>query len=150
VAAASGAPVVCGRELVKEVDSETLLLSPRRRGVIYDTRIENIHPLDVGETIDFGDLQVKGIKSVHGPLESRLLGLIKVRVRPGPGERIGLGAMGFEIRLRDAVIVNLPVLFTRRYAPADERMFKEGVERLGIECRILKYGDEWTYRSHPL
>ena len=37
---------------------------------------------------------------------------------------------------------NIPALFTKEYCKADEAMFKIQVEKLGCDCRILKYGDE--------
>ena len=36
---------------------------------------------------------------------------------------------------------NLPALFTKEYCKADEAMFKAEVEKLGTDCRIMKYGD---------
>ena len=79
----------------------------RRRGVQYDTHVDNIHPLDVGEVADFEGFQVKGLKAVHGPIKLKLFGLIEMETSPEPGERIGLGAVGFEITMGDTVIVNL-------------------------------------------
>lgn len=37
---------------------------------------------------------------------------------------------------------NCPAFFTKRYNPADEEMFKREVEKMGIECIIMKNGDE--------
>ncbi len=196
VAEASGAPVICGKGLVKQVGSETLLLGPRSRGVQYDTPLKRVYPIDVGEVVDFEEFQVKGLKAVHGPIKLKLFGLIKLAVKPGPDERIGLGAMGFEIKMDNKIIVNLgdtllqrewedlnpdilmiPIgggkvhntmdekealkavrlmspkmvipchydcgaLFSRKLNKADADMFKRDVERMGIECHIMKYGDE--------
>ena len=36
---------------------------------------------------------------------------------------------------------NCPALFTKKYNPADDKMFKKEVEKMGIECIILKMGD---------
>lgn len=36
---------------------------------------------------------------------------------------------------------NVPALFNKEYCNADEAMFKIQVEKLGSDCRILKYGD---------
>ena len=33
---------------------------------------------------------------------------------------------------------DLPILFTKHYAPVDEAKFKEAVEKMGAECKILK------------
>ena len=37
---------------------------------------------------------------------------------------------------------NCPALFSKKFNPADEEMFKREVEKMGMECSILKYGDE--------
>ncbi len=37
---------------------------------------------------------------------------------------------------------NCPAFFSKNYNPADDKMFKEEVEKMGIECNIMKYGDE--------
>ena len=36
---------------------------------------------------------------------------------------------------------NCPALFSKNYNPADDTMFKREVEKMGIECSIMKYGD---------
>ena len=37
---------------------------------------------------------------------------------------------------------NCPAFFSKKYNPADDKMFKNEVEKMGIECYIMKYGDE--------
>ena len=198
VAEASGAPVICGKDLVKRVGSETLLLSPRdrRSRVLYDTPLEKVYPLDIGEAVDLKEFQVKGLKVVHGPIKHKLFGLIKLEIKTGPGERIGLGGTGFEIKIDNKVIVNLgdsllqkeweglkpdvlmiPIggqvvkntmgveealeavkmispkkvipthyncgaLLWRKLNSANPDAFKSGVEKMGIECIIMKDRDE--------
>jgi len=198
VAEASGAPVICGKDLVKREGSETLLLSPRdrRSRVLYDTPLEKVYPLDVGESVDLKEFQVKGLKAVHGPIKFKLLGLIKLEIKSGPGERIGLGGTGFEIKIDNKIIANLgdslllkeweglrpdvlmiPIggevvkntmgveealeavkmispkkvipthyncgaLLWRKLNSANPDAFKSGVEKMGIECIIMKDGDE--------
>lgn len=39
---------------------------------------------------------------------------------------------------------DVPFFWTRGYAPADERLFKNEVEKLGVECHILGDGDSLT------
>ena len=36
---------------------------------------------------------------------------------------------------------NSPALFSKKYNPADDKMFKEEVEKMGIECAIFRKGD---------
>ena len=37
---------------------------------------------------------------------------------------------------------NIPFLWIKNIAPADDRLFKREVEKLGIRCNIMRYGDE--------
>jgi L-ascorbate metabolism protein UlaG (beta-lactamase superfamily) len=39
---------------------------------------------------------------------------------------------------------NVPLFWKRKFAPADDRRFKREVERLGVECEILHYGESLT------
>ena len=196
VAEASRAPVICGKDLVKRGDPETLVVAPRGRGVKYDTPLEKVYPIDVGEEVNLKEFQVKGLQAVHGSIKLKLFGLIKLEIKPGPDERIGLGAIGFEIKIDNKVIVNLgdtllqreweglnpdilmiPIggrkvhntmdeeealeavkmmspkmvipchydcgaLLSRKLNQADADLFKREVEKMGIECIIMKDGDE--------
>ena len=196
VAEVSKAPVVCGKELVKQVGSETLLLAPRGRGVQYPTHLEKVYPLDVGEAVTLDSVKIEGLRTVHGPIVIKLLGL-RFEQKPDPGERVGLGSIGFKIIVDNKVIVNLgdsllqkeweglkpdllmiPIgglgrnvwtmdvtealeavkimspkkvvpchynasfLWIRNAAPADDQLFKSEVEKMGIECILMKCGDE--------
>lgn len=38
---------------------------------------------------------------------------------------------------------NASFFWIRNAAPADDRLFKAEVEKMGIECVIMKYGDEF-------
>ena len=196
VAEAARAPVICGKNLVKKVGSETLLAAPRGRGIQYSTRLEKVYPLDVGEAVTLDGVRIEGLKAVHGPLIVKFLGLKLLNQKPGPGERIGLGAIGFKINIDSKVIVNLgdtllqkeweglkpdvlmiPIggqetkntmgveealeavklmspkkvipchyncgfLLSRKLNSANPDAFKNGVEKMGIECIIMKDGDE--------
>jgi L-ascorbate metabolism protein UlaG (beta-lactamase superfamily) len=200
VAQSSKAPVVCGKELVKTEGEEKFLLDPRKRGVAYSTRLDRIYALDIGETIDVDGVKIQGLKSVHGPVVVYFLfGLVRREFAPGPGERVGMGAIGFRITVGDTTLVNLgdtliqreweglnpdilmiPIggriakntmnedealeavrlispklvipchyngnfFWKRNVNPADDRYFKKQVENLGIECRIMGYGDEIVF-----
>jgi L-ascorbate metabolism protein UlaG (beta-lactamase superfamily) len=37
---------------------------------------------------------------------------------------------------------NVPFLWIKNIAPADDQLFKRGVEKMGIECNIMQSGDE--------
>jgi L-ascorbate metabolism protein UlaG (beta-lactamase superfamily) len=196
VAKASGAPVICGKDLVKRVGSKTLILAPRGRGINYNTALEQVYPLDVGEAVTLDGVTIEGLKAVHGPIAIKLFGR-QIRQRPGPGERVGLGAIGFKIKIGNKVLVNLgdtllqkewaglrpdllmiPIgglggnvwtmdvtealkavkliapkkvvpchynasfLWIKNAAPADEQYFRREVEKIGIECSVMKSRDE--------
>lgn len=196
VAEASNAPVICGKELAKVEDGKTLLVDPRGRGLTSWIPFKNVHPLDIGESVILGDVEIEAVKSVHGPIVIPIL-WFKIKQQPGPGERTGLGSMGFKITIDDKTIVNLgdslllkeweglkpdilmlPIggmgnntwtmdvsdaleavklispkkvipchynvsfLWIKNIASADDQLFKREVEKLGIECSIMQYGDE--------
>lgn len=67
---------------------------------------DNLHPLDVGESVLLDGVQIDAVKTVHGPIAIPVLGFT-FRAQPGPGERVGIGAMGFRITVDDVSILNL-------------------------------------------
>ena len=106
VAAASGAHVVCGIGLTRVQNGETLVVDPRGRGLSSWVPIDNLHPLDVGESIELDGVTIEAVKSVHGPIAVPLLGFT-FRQEPGPDERVGLGSMAFKITIGNKSILNL-------------------------------------------
>ncbi|MDX2465081.1 MAG: MBL fold metallo-hydrolase, partial [Porticoccus sp.] len=196
MAEACSAPVICGKELAKVEDGKTLLVDPRGRGLTSWIPFKKAHPLDIGESVTLGDVKIEAIKSVHGPISVPIL-WFKIKQQPGPGERVGIGSVGFLITLDDKTIVNLgdsilqnewiglqpdvlmlpigglgnntwtmdlsdaleavkliepkkvipchynvPFFWIKNIAPADDQLFKHEVNKLGIECCIMQYGDE--------
>jgi L-ascorbate metabolism protein UlaG (beta-lactamase superfamily) len=196
VVEASKASVVCGKELTKIENGKTLLVDPRGKELTSWIPFENVHPLDVGESVTLDGVKIEAVKSVHGPIVIPILGF-KKKQYPGPGERTGLGSMGFKIDIDDKTIVNLgdsllqkeweglkpdvlmlPIggageniwtmdvtdaleavklispktvipchynvsfFWIKNINPADDQLFKSEVEKLGIACSIMKYGDE--------
>ncbi len=106
VAEASNAPVVCGKELAKVENGETLLVDPRGRGLTSWIPFKNVHPLDIGESVVLGDVKIEAVKTVHGPISIPIL-WFKIKQQPGPRERVGIGSVGFKITLDGKTIVNL-------------------------------------------
>ncbi|NNE98599.1 MAG: metal-dependent hydrolase [Pyrinomonadaceae bacterium] len=106
VAKASGAYFICNRTMIKTDNGANFVLEPRRGGLKFRTRLENVVPVDVGEEVDVGGITVRGLKTKHGSLLLKLGPFSKV-VSPGPGERIGCGAIGFSIKIDGKTIVNL-------------------------------------------
>jgi len=197
VAKASNASVICNKTMVRNVEGKPLLLGPRDKGLAFTTAFKKLHTISVDESIQVDGMSVTGIKATHGPLTLKF-GPFSKTVKPGPEERIGWGAIGFNIQLDGKTIVNLgdtflhteewktiknpdvlmipiggrtnhntmdeaealqavklfepklvipchyncPAFFTKKYNPADDKMFKREVEKMGIACTIMKYGDE--------
>ena len=196
VAKVSGAPVVCGKGLTKIENGQTLVIDPRGKELTSWITYENLHPLDVGESVTLNDVKIEAIKTIHGPISIPILGF-KIKKQPGPGERTGIGSMGFKITIGDKSIVNLgdtlllkeweglkpdvlmlpigglgnntwtmdvqdaieaikliapkivipchynvPFLWIKKMAVADEQLFKQEVEKLGVICHIMHRGDE--------
>jgi len=70
----------------------------RDKGLAFTTPFKNIHTTSVDETIQLDGMSITGIKTTHGELILKL-GPFSKTVKPGPEERIGWGAIGFDIDL---------------------------------------------------
>ena len=198
VAEVSGAYVVCGKELTREIAGQTLVVDPRGRALTSWVHFDNLYPLEPGESVTLDGVQIEAVRTVHGLISIPILGF-RLRRQPGPEERVGIGSMGFKISLGDKSVVNLgdtillaewenlspdvlmlpiggmgnntwtmdvdealeavklisprcvipchysvPLFWKRRFAVADDRKFKREVEQIGVECRILRYGETLT------
>lgn len=106
VAEASGAAVICNKTMLKSDAGKELMLGPRSRGLSFTSTMDNVHPITVDEVLEIDGMTVTGIKTTHGSLTLKL-GPLSKTVRPGPAERVGWGAIGFNIRIGDKNIVNL-------------------------------------------
>jgi len=106
VAEASGAHVCCGKGLTRTIDGQTLVVDPRGRALTSWVKIDNLHPLDVGESVTLDGVKIDAIKTVHGPIAIPILGSM-LKAQPATGERVGLGSMGFRITIDDTSILNL-------------------------------------------
>ena len=106
VAKASDAPVICNKTMLRDVNGKKLMLGPRDKGLAFTTKFNNLHTLSVDETIEIDDMSITGIKTTHGELILKI-GPFSKTVKPGPDERVGWGAIGFDIALNDKRIVNL-------------------------------------------
>jgi len=106
VAKASNAPVICNKTMVRDVNGKALMLGPRDKGLAFTTVFNNLHTLCVDETIEIDDMSITGIKTTHGELILKI-GPFSKTVKPGPDERVGWGAIGFDIVVNDKRIVNL-------------------------------------------
>jgi len=106
VAAASNAPVICNRSMLRDTDDGPRMLGPRSKGLTFNTTLNNVNTITPGEFLELDDMVIRGIETRHGPLRIQL-GPLHRTIEPGPGERIGWGAIGFEIRLAGKTLVNL-------------------------------------------
>jgi len=106
VAEASNADVICNKTMLREIQGKPLMLGPRDKGLAFTTPFKNLHTLSVDETIQLGGMSITGIKATHGELVLKI-GPFSKTVKPGPEERIGWGAIGFDIKLDGKKIVNL-------------------------------------------
>jgi L-ascorbate metabolism protein UlaG (beta-lactamase superfamily) len=196
MAEVSDAPIICNETMVRSIQGEKLILSPRDKGLSFTTPIKRLHTISVDETIQLDGMSITGIHATHGSLTLKL-GPFSKTFHPGPEERVGWGAIGFNIQLDGRSIVNLgdtllhekewntiknpdvlmipiggktihntmdeeealkavgimkpklvipchyncPAFFSRKYNPADAKMFQGEVEKMGITCRALHCGD---------
>ena len=106
VAKASGAVVICNKTMLRDVNSKMLMLGPRDKGLAFTTVFNNLHTLSVDETIKVDGMTITGIKTTHGELVLKI-GPFSKTIRPGPNERVGWGAIGFDIALDGKRLVNL-------------------------------------------
>ena len=172
------------------------MLSPRDKGLAFTMPMEKLHTIFVDETIQLDGMSITGIKATHGSVTLKV-GPLSKTLKPGPDERVGWGAIGFNIQLDGKIIVNLgdtllhekewqsiknpdvlmipiggktihntmdekeaiqavkimqpklvipchyncPALFSQNYNPADDKMFKNEVEKTGAQCTILHKGE---------
>lgn len=106
VVKASNAPVICNKTMVRDIGGKNLMLGPRAKGLKFTTSINKLHTLSVDETIKLDEMLITGIKATHGPLAFKVGPFSKI-FTPGPNERIGWGAIGFNIQLDGKHVVNL-------------------------------------------
>lgn len=196
VAKASNAKIVCNKTMVKKINGNPLMLGARSKGLAFTMPMQNLFPISVDETTQLDGMSITGLKATHGPFTIKV-GPFSKTVMPGPEERVGWGAIGFNIQIGGKSIVNLgdtllhtdewktirnpdvlmvpiggkkvhntmdeqdalqavidmrpglaipchyncPGLFSKKFNPADERMFRREVEKAGIKCALLCTGD---------
>lgn len=196
LAEASGAHVICGKGLTKESDGKTLVVAPRGRELTTWVTLDNLNTMEAGDSITLDGVSFEAIRTEHGPIAVPVLGFT-IRRQPGPGERVGIGSMGFRItaegksvlNLGDSVLLpeweglapdvlmlpigglgqgtwtmdvsealqaveiikpravipchyNVPFLWKRSFAKADDAGFKRAAEAMGVQCHIMKSGEQ--------
>ncbi len=106
VAEASGAEIILNKTMVQEREGKLRVLGPRSKGLAFDTPLQNLHTLEVGQSIHVDGMTVTGVAATHGPLLIKVGPFSKMET-PGPEERIGWGALGFLIELDGKKLLNL-------------------------------------------
>ena len=106
IANVSNASIICNKTMEREINGKKLMLGPRDKGLAFTTEFNNLHTLCVDERIEIDGMYITGIKTTHGELILKL-GPFSKTVKPGPEERVGWGAIGFEIDLDGEKIINL-------------------------------------------
>jgi len=195
IALAANAPLIMNTSMIQELDTETNILIPRQDAIKFVPFSGKVVPIRVGKKIDIDGIKILGILTKHGPIKYSLFGMKKYRI-PGPKERVGFGAIGFHLQIKDKTILNLgdtllhkewaglapdvlmlpigglgkniwtmdvtdaleavrlilpkrvipchynvPFLWKKRFAPADDQRFKREVEEMGISCDIMHCND---------
>ncbi len=108
VAQASGAPIICGSELVDIRDGEQYMVSPRAKNFQYGLKAERVYPMNPGERIEVNGLGVQAIPAVHGDLTISLFGgLIRKTFKKTPGEAFAVGCTGFVLEVDGVRLANL-------------------------------------------
>ncbi len=106
VAEASGAAIICNETMLRDVSGSKVMLAPRGKGLTFTTAMNNVHTIAVNETLELDGLVIRGIKATHGSLVLKI-GPFSRTFTPGANERIGWGAIGFDIDIDGKRIVNL-------------------------------------------
>jgi L-ascorbate metabolism protein UlaG (beta-lactamase superfamily) len=106
VAEVADAPIICNKTMVRKIKGKTLMLGPRNKGLTFTTPFNKLRVISVDENIELDGMSITGIKATHGELTLKL-GPFSKTLESGPEERVGWGAIGFDIELDDKKIVNL-------------------------------------------
>jgi len=106
VAEVASAPVICNKTMARNVEGEKLMLGSRDKGLAFTTLIKKLYAISVDETIQLDGMSITGIKKTHSELILKFGSFSKI-VKPGSEERVGWGAIDFDIKLDGKKIINL-------------------------------------------
>lgn len=108
VAKESGAPIICGSELVQIRNGIQYMVSPRTKRFQYSTRVKRVYPMDASDEIEVDGIPIHAIPAIHGDLVISLFGgLIQKTFTKTPGEAFAVGCTGFVLDLDGVRIANL-------------------------------------------
>lgn len=108
MARVSGAPVICGDELVERRGDGTYLVYPRKDTLEYSAAVQRAYPMTPLDEIDVDGVHVGAIPAHHGDLRlSFLWGLVDKTVRREPQTLFAKGEVGFVITVGATRLVNL-------------------------------------------
>jgi len=192
----ANAPLIMHQTMVKPTNNGLQILAPRRDGIRYVPFGGTVESIDVGESIEVDGIQIKGIKTQHGPIEFKICGIQQQKI-PGPQERAGFGSIGYHFQvgqysvlnvgdsllrtewadicpdivmlpigglgnniwtmdvtdaleavriIKPSLVIpchyNVPFLWNKKFAAANDQFFKREVEKMGISCHIMHSGEE--------
>lgn len=124
--------------------SKTVKPGPKERigwgGIGFDIELDDKRIINLGDTL----LLEKEWQKIHEP-DVLMIPIGGKAIHNTMDEVEALQAVKImQPKLVIPCHYNVPAFFTRKYNPADEMMFKEEVEKLGIECVILRNNDSIT------
>ncbi len=103
---ASEAKLICSDKMVKEINGEQFMLSPRGKGLKFNWQFDDVVTLSEDKQIEIDGMKITGIKITHGPLHIKI-GPFRKIISHENDERIGRGSLGFKIEMGGKTIVNL-------------------------------------------
>lgn len=106
IAVKSGAKIICRSNMIRKIKGKNLMLGPRSKGLTFDLAFDNVQTIDIDGVVNLDGMCITGIYSEHGPITFKF-GPFSKKLKPGPYERIGHGAIGYKIETDGKTIVNL-------------------------------------------
>ena len=108
VAEASGAPIICGSELVKVTDGQSFIADPRSKKFRHSVPVSKIVPMRHGDSALVDNINFEAFPSFHGELKISMMGgLISKTVVRKPDHPFSKGETAFVFELGGLRIANL-------------------------------------------
>lgn len=108
LAQASGAPIICGSELVQTRDGNAFLVYPRKGKLEYSAAVARAYPMNPSDEVEVDGIRVRALAAKHGDLHlSFVFGLINKTVVREPDTLFAKGETGFLFTIGDTRFVNL-------------------------------------------
>lgn len=106
--AQSGAPLICGAELVEIREDRAFIAHPRKSKVKFSVLVDRAFPLQWGEDAEVDGVRIRALPAHHGDLRlSFVFGALKKTVVREPNTLFAKGETGFLIEVGGVSIANL-------------------------------------------